>query len=439
MEGGNAVANLTEEEKEVLRKAKAIKEKVEEQKRQEELERRREMQRRREMELRREYEEDVDQIPEDFGEPIKKKKNSAKTTTASKNSNRKSQSQASRNNNVQQTQKAGSSKNSKGSTAKKNTRKKRKKKRNKLVAIIITIAAILLVLFLAVFFLIRSFVTKTNYEPYTTEYVRAADVMTNRNVKNILLIGSDERSAGDTKRSDAIILLSINEKKKKIVMTSFLRDSYVQIPGYGQQRINHSYQMGGPALLIQTIEENFKIGIDSYIKVDFFSFIDIIDCLGGIEIDVDADELNYVNLYVNEINTILGAPVGEQFLTESGVQTLNGRQALGYSRIRYIGSDFQRTERQREVLTAIFQKAKHLNLSNMGELITEVVPDLTTNINDNKMTLMIMKAVLYLGYDIVQFRVPMDGTWSDFNANGQEVLSIDFDANINGLRQTIYE
>lgn len=319
--------------------------------------------------------------------------------------------------------------------------KKKKKKKShakKIATVLLTICVILAILFGGAYFIVRAIVSRTNYQPYETEYVRAADVMHDSDVMNVLLIGSDERGSVDTARSDAMIVLSVNENTKKIVMTSILRDSYVNIPGYGMQRINHSYQMGGPALLIQTIEENFKIGIDYYASVDFFAFMDIIDCVDGVEITVTDEEVQWVNAYVAELNGILGDPEGDGYISGAGTLTMTGKQALAYSRIRYVGTDFARTERQRTVLNAVIDKLKSANPIQLFRVVNTVLPDVDTDMDDHAMTMTLFKAITYLGYDIEQFRVPMDGTWWNEDAGGQEVLGMDFAANIAGLQNTIY-
>lgn len=317
-------------------------------------------------------------------------------------------------------------------------KKKKKSHAKKIAAVLLTICMILALLFAGAYFIVRAIVSRTNYQPYETEYVRAADVMHDSDVMNVLLIGSDERGSVDTARSDAMIVLSVNENTKKIVMTSILRDSYVNIPGYGMQRINHSYQMGGPALLIQTIEENFKIGIDYYASVDFFAFMDIIDCVDGVEITVTDEEVQWVNAYVAELNSILGDPEGDGYISGAGTLTMTGKQALAYSRIRYVGTDFARTERQRTVLNAVIDKLKGANPIQLFRVVNTVLPDVDTDMDDHAMTMTLFKAITYLGYDIEQFRVPMDGTWWNEDAGGQEVLGMDFAANIAGLQNTIY-
>ena len=327
--------------------------------------------------------------------------------------------------------------------AEKRKEKKHRKKKHGILRRLITFLLVLILIAAAgvgiVYGAVRVMITETNYQPYETAYVRADDVKTDPRVTNILLIGTDNRETDDASRSDAMIVVSINNRKHKLVMTSILRDSYVNIAGYGQNRINHAYQMGGPALLIQTIEENFKIGIDYYVHVDFYSFIDVIDAFGGVDIEVTDAEFQWLNGYVSEINHLEGQPEGYSFLAEPGYQTLNGRQALAYSRIRYDGTDFKRTERQRTVLEALLQKAKKHPLS-MIKACRAILPDLTTNISDNEMTKLIMTAPLYMLYSQSQFRVPADNTWwNDIMGSNQEVLGIDFNANNALLQSAIYD
>ena len=332
-----------------------------------------------------------------------------------------------------------SSKRNSSSTVRRKPLKKKKTAKWKIVLIALVITFLLAAIAaVGAFILIYSNVSRTNYEPIA-QSERSADVLAEqKGVKNILLLGTDERVSGETSRSDAIIVLSINENRKKIVMTSILRDSYVEIPGYGKNRINHAYQMGGAALMIQTIENNFKIPIDSYAKVDFFSFMGIIDKLGGVPITVTQEELGYLNGYIAEINTLQGLPVNDGQLAQAGSYQLNGKQALAYSRIRYIGTDFARTERQRTVLDGLFQQLKTASPKELYEVAATILPDITTNIGNMDLTKMIAKSVFYMKYDIIQNRIPMDGTWNDLVVGGQEVLEIDFEANREGLKSMIY-
>lgn len=312
--------------------------------------------------------------------------------------------------------------------------KAEKKLKRKVIKFLIVIAVLFGLLYGAVY----AMVGKVEYETMETDYVRPDDVEKVSGVKNILLIGTDARSSDEDGRSDSMIVLSINSKKNRIVMTSILRDSYVEIPGHGSNRINAAYSYGQEDLLIQTIEQNFKIPIDSYVKVDFFSFIDIVDAVGGVEIDVSEEEKEWVNAYLNETNELLGKEFGDGYLTSAGIQTLTGKQALSYARIRYIGTDFQRTERQREIITAVANKAKTMGPTAITKLMDSVLPNVKTNMKHSELTLFAMKSLMYVGYDMEQIHLPADGTWKNATISGMSVLQLDFEANIEAFKEAVY-
>lgn len=299
--------------------------------------------------------------------------------------------------------------------------------------------------FLTVYFFLQDLTSLPIYQACNHLSTHRTDVYADSAVRNILLIGSDARNCDEASRSDAIMIASINEKEKIITLTSILRDSYVNIPDYKWQRINAAYEHGGANLLIQTIEDNFKIAIDSYVQVDFFSFIDLVDAVGGVDIDVDEEELNYINGYLNEINSLLEITDGSTnyidpaTVTNYGIMHLNGAQALAYSRIRYIGTDFQRTARQREVINAILASARQSSLSNLIQTAKIILPQITTDINAEDMKTLLLKAVFYMNYELQEFRVPADDTWSDLIVEGVgQVLQIDFETNQSMLKATIY-
>ena len=168
-------------------------------------------------------------------------------------------------------------------------------------------------------------------------------------VYNIMLIGSDRRDTSWYGNSDSMILASVNEKTKTIHLTSFMRDLYAVIPGFGPKKLNAAYAHGAGPLLVQTIEENFKVDIDNYASVDFNSMATIIDMIGGVNLDIYQEEADYLN-----------KSLGTSFT--AGNVHMNGTQAVAYSRIRYVGKyDYERTSRQRRVLEQIFLSSeKHV-------------------------------------------------------------------------------
>lgn len=317
----------------------------------------------------------------------------------------------------------------------------RRRKKHIIRKLFTLLILLLLALGLAFFTVVYFFASRMDYQPYAAIQEDPAwnlPAEGKENVVNILLIGTDARVRNTDSRSDTIILCSICPKKKKICLTSILRDSYTEIPGYGRNRINHAYQMGGARLLAETIEMNFHIRIDHYVKVDFFSFVDIIDSLGGVDVEIAENEVQYLNAYLCDVNLLTGRPAEEDFLSGGGNYRLTGRQALAYARIRYIGTDFGRTGRQRTILLAAAKAVRRAPLKAAAAL-NRILPDLVTDLPELEMTLLLMRLPLFLSYEITGDQIPYDGTWqNDTMPNGQEVLNMDFDSVSRILRERLY-
>ncbi len=267
---------------------------------------------------------------------------------------------------------------------------------------------------------------------------KSTSVLADKNVFNILLIGTDNREKGENSRSDAMILLSINKKSKTITSASLLRDIYLQIPGKNNNRLNAAYAYGGPTLLMDTIEQNFKVSVDRYVSVDFYVFMDIIDAVGGVTIDVTKEEIPIINNYLAELNSLKGEKEGTDYLQEPGQLKLNGKQALAYARNRYIGTDFERTARQRRVLNEAFQKVKKLNLLQLNGLLNKLLPQVTTNLTEGEIFSMILSLPKYAGYEISQSHIPADNSYQFMRIRGMEVITLDFDKNIKALQEQLY-
>ena len=262
------------------------------------------------------------------------------------------------------------------------------------------------------------------------------------NVTNILLIGTDNRSkSSKNSRSDSMIIASINRNTKKIVMTSVMRDTYVNISGVGNNRINAAYAYGGPELLISTIEKNFKISLDKYVQVDFYSFMDIVDALNGVTLDVSDAEIEVMNDYISGLNQCLGLRKDLDKINESdaGVINLNGKQAVAYSRVRYVGNaDFGRTERQRKVLAEIFKTAKGMSVGEINNFANVALPSITTNLTQGEVLSLVVNSPEYLTYDLVSARMPLDGSYKYMTINKMSVLGVDFAENRNYWYETVY-
>ncbi len=248
------------------------------------------------------------------------------------------------------------------------------------------------------------------------------------NVLNILLIGIDARSDTNAGRSDTMIIMSINRNTKQIILTSLMRDCYVAIPGRANNRLNAAHAYGGANLLMQTIEANFGIHIDYFARVNFFSFMDIVDAVGGIDINLTEAELPHVN----------SASTAQNKITSAGVNHLNGPQALAYARIRYVGSDYARTQRQRTVLQTVAGKMRQMGLGELNSFLNVALPKIATNMPQGVLNDIVWSLPSILKYNITEFRVPWDGTGKSVRINGKSVLSVDITANRNLLNQIIY-
>lgn len=225
---------------------------------------------------------------------------------------------------------------------------------------------------------------------------------------NIMIVGQDRREGEGRQRSDSMILASINTKTKTVTLISFLRDTWVQIPGgYSDNRLNYPYKAGGFKLMKETFYKNFGVTIDGCFECDFFDFIDIIDLLGGVEINITEKEAEYLSN--------LNVP--------SGLTTLNGTQALAYARIRKIDSDFQRTQRQRTILVTLFNKFKSASVSELNEIANQILPKLSTDMDNGEiMSLMAKLLPMVSSMEITQLSIPFSGAYEDATIRGAMVL-----------------
>ena len=321
--------------------------------------------------------------------------------------------------------------------AKQKRNDKTKQKKNRFVKFVAILSVLFVIGFVGLYILVGSVYSKMNYkeiESVTNESMKEDGVI------NVLLIGNDSRSEGEDGRSDAMILVSISDKTKTITMTSLLRDMYVEIPGHGGNRLNAAYSYGGPELLMETIEYNFDIPVHRYALVNFQAFANLVDAVGGVDLELTNEEVQYVNGYLMEYNQLEGRDLATDFLDPSlsGMIHLNGPQALAYTRNRYIGTDFGRTERQRKVLGEVFGKLPGAALSNGGEVIDGLFPNLTTNLEQNECFSISLNAWKIVGYDMVQQAVPVEGTYSNANIRGMAVLEVDYEVNRAFLQETLY-
>ena len=266
-------------------------------------------------------------------------------------------------------------------------------------------------------------------------------VITDKDVINILLIGSDARTRTEKARSDVMILASLNKRTHKIILTSFMRDIYTYIPDYGYNRLNAPYAIAGADYLIETLEADFGVDINNYAAVNFFDFANIIDAVGGVDLSLTNAEVDFINGQADTGEQAkLGVGTGAIHLDYSptGQYHLNGTQALAHCRNRSsAGSDYDRTERQRTVINAIIEKTKNLSLSELSDLADTLLPMVTTDLTQADCLSLLLNATEYLNYDRVSLRIP-DVQYSGTMINGMSVISIDFPANAKVLQDTIY-
>lgn len=229
------------------------------------------------------------------------------------------------------------------------------------------------------------------------------------NITNILLLGTDGRPGENAQRSDAMMILTVDNKNKSLKLTSLGRDTYVDIPGHGKQKLTHAYFYGKADLLIETIEENFKLDIHDYAQVDFYSFMDIVNVLGGVTVDVQESELKELNKFINETYKWYDHDDkgSIKYITKAGKQNLNAYQALSFARIRKNDGTMERDNRQRMVIEAMVKKLKGLPISKYNDLMNSVLPYVKTNMSPATI-LGLAKDVLSIGnFDITSLQFPL--------------------------------
>ncbi|WP_160721994.1 LCP family protein [Isachenkonia alkalipeptolytica] len=242
-----------------------------------------------------------------------------------------------------------------------------------------------------------------------------------RGVTNIAVFGIDS-AEGMRGRSDAIMIVTLDENNDKIKITSIMRDSYVEIPGRGMDKVNHAYAFGGPELAIKTLNQNFRLDIRDFVSVNFNSMPAIIDAMGGIEQEITDREATQI-----------------KGLERGGTYTLTGRQALDFSRIRKIDSDFERTRRQRDVMEATIQKGLNAPVTSYPGMMNDIFPHMTTNMSSNYMLNMARKAVTQNIRTIEQVQFPTSDLAQGQMINGVYYYVFDRAEAANRLRAYLYE
>jgi len=222
--------------------------------------------------------------------------------------------------------------------------------------------------------------------------------------RNIAIFGIDSRrdDYGEGNRSDCIIIASINNETKEVRLISVYRDTYVEIEGYGLDKVTHAYSYGEAELAIKTLNTNLDLNITEFVTVNFDAVADAVDALGGITLNIDSAELKYINDYIDSTSRTTGKK--SSYITRTGSQTINGVQAVAYSRIRYTeGGDYKRTERMRTVIEAMVEKLKTKSLTEINKLADEVLPKVYTNVS--------IETIISMAPDLLNYKITESTGW----------------------------
>ena len=284
--------------------------------------------------------------------------------------------------------------------------------------------------------LLISFVSTFNVYSFSER-----DIKEYKMIENILLIGLDGTNDKFPKRSDTMIILTIDKLNKSLKLTSLARDTLVKIPGRGEEKLTHAYAYGQEELLMQTINENFDLDIKDYAVVNFKSFIDIVDIIGGVDINVNEKEIHHLNEVIKECYGVNHEDTKNiEYITSSGNHNLNGYQALAYARIRKLDTIYKRDERQRLILTNIAHKLSDVSISKYLQIAKSILRHIKVNIAFNKIIDLAFIAHELASYDISQLEFPISEYREEgrIGEKGTYVVKWDKNKNIEFLHQFIY-
>lgn len=279
------------------------------------------------------------------------------------------------------------------------------------------------------------------------------DTVSDSEIINILLVGADknldeQNTSGASRRSDSMMIATLDMKHKKLKVTSLMRDMYVEIPGHGSRKLNAAYSLGGIKLLYETIAKNFGIKMKGYAEVNFDAFVEVINAVGGVEATLTESEA--VNL--NDTNYIKRKKYRN---VKVGKQVLNGYQALGYCRIRHgkwkngrypavltasgKGDDYGRAERQRLVIQALLKKVKSMSPTKWLDLVDIILPNVKTDLDKDDIKSYLMAVVKMGTTELKQFSLPIQNGYTSQKINGEDCLVPDLSKNREALEKFIFE
>ena len=310
--------------------------------------------------------------------------------------------------------------------------KNNKKCKNKYKQILIAVFSVIIICVVVLgagYMYIRANIYKKT-EPLTSEHLQAPvktkeetiEYTEVEGITNVLLVGVDGIDFDEKyQRSDSMIIATLDSNKEKVKLTSLYRDTLVYIPGYGEEKMNLAFSLGGPELVMETIKYNFDVNIEKYIMINFAGFESIIDQIGGVEIDVKEYQLHELNKYIGQATGGGDCPV-----EKAGLQILNGKQALSYARIRKgVGDDYERTERQREVLFKVVEKLQKTDVIKYFSIANKMLDYLRTNIEIMDGLNMAYTISKFSNLETEQLSIPVQELCVDEEFNGNMALRMD--------------
>ena len=307
----------------------------------------------------------------------------------------------------------------------------------KLKKISIIVSLFIIIFISLVAFLISNINEKQNKHIDITKNKKIEKIEEQKSI-NIALFGLDRRTKEEKSRADSIMIANVDFENKTVNVVSVLRDTLVDIKGHGKEKINHSYAYGGSKLALNTLNSNFDLDLKNYVSVDFFSLAKVIDLAGGVEINLKDYEASQINKNLSEINSIEKLKNKTDYLEGMGVKNLNGRQAVAYCRIRKEGNgDYERTQRQRNVLKSIINKYDKLDQNKKSKVNMEIIGNVSTNIPIEDIKYIQRKIQNEKNYKINQYMIPFEGSFKTKTVNGMWVIDANMKENIDKLHKYI--
>ena len=313
------------------------------------------------------------------------------------------------------------------------------KKRKGIKYIFISIFIILLIILGVSYISVRNKIykgEKITFDSPSLNQVEDYKINSNKDeIINILLVGTDKRQPNEVSRADSIIIATIDKKHNKMKFSSILRDTNVNIKGHGEDKINAAYAYGGIGRLTDTIYKNLGIKLNNYVVIDFLGFEKLVDTLGGLEIDVKSYEIKEMNKFIGEVNEIKSPKI-----EKAGLQILDGQQVLAYTRIRKVGNGvFERTERQRRVMTLIANKLKEMSVFKYPTIVSSLMEGIETNIEPINLIKYGLNVYNMDDLKFEQIQIPSDKYSEGKTYKGSWRILMDKKQNTKLLHEFIYE